>query len=386
MARINRILAQVINEHYRGCTTNYLVQTPAGVLYIVYIDDASDVVFIKSTDSGLNWSNPTTVFTGTVIHLSIWYDRWSNISAGLIHIAYTETGGSDVYYRSIDTESADTLAVQTQVFDGASAAAANGHLSICRARGGNLYCAFNIDAGAEEGFSRSTDVGATWGARTSHAEAAALDRVLLLPGWAADNQDMIMIFGDQSASEISRKLYDDSGDAWAESSIAASMTLPNNTDWPFMSAAVDITNSRNVLVAWSARDTANADLRCWTITESAITEVTNVVLNSTDDQATCGIAIDTGSSTWYAFYAGKSDGSETVTSSLNVYYKTSTDSGSTWGSETAVTTNLRDRRSIMTCPRFTGAYIVELVHNNASSISLMSLSFNIADGGGVIGG
>lgn len=138
---------------------------------------------------------------------------------------------------------------------------------------------------------------------------------------------------------MSRQLYDDSANSWAETSIDATMTeVSTATTFPHFAAAVDLTNSQIILIGWSAVDTANADLRCWTVTESAITAKTEVVLNSTDDQGLCAITIDLQSGWWYAIYGGKSDGSETWGTSVNLYYKVSKDSGATWGPETQLTT------------------------------------------------
>lgn len=334
MAFLHSMCARMSTAHITGAGTKYLVKTPSGVFYIVYIDSNLDVSFVKSTDGGATWSSPTVVFAGSATQLSIWYDRWSNISAGLIHCAYTDSGNDDTMYRSIDTENSDALSTETTVFAGASTAG-GGALSIVRARGGNLYVKVCIDAGAEGGFFRSTDVGATWGSRTDSEALATTDQWILMPGWAADNQDIMMFFWDASADEISRVLHDDSGNSWAETSIATSMVdVAASTRFPNFAATVDITNSRNLLCAWSANDTLNADLRVWHVTESAITEVTNVVTNSTDDQALCGITIDTDTEDWYAFYTGLTDGSETVGGQINMYYKKSTDDGATWGSET----------------------------------------------------
>jgi hypothetical protein len=341
-----------ITAQYIGAGTNYVVKTPAGVFYIVCIDENSDAVFKKSTDGGATWSATTVIFTGTVANLSIWFDRWSGISAGLIHCAYTESGGHDTLYRSIDTENSDTLGTQTTIFAGASAAS-GGALSICRARGGNLYCKTMIDAGAEGGFYRSTDTGGTWGARTDSEALATTDQWILMPGWAADNQDMMMFFWDASADEISRCLYDDSANTWAEASIAATM-LDNvaTNNFPNFAAAVDTTNSRNLLVAWSAVDAANQDLRCWHVTESAITEVTAVVSNATDDCGLCCIGIDTDTEDWYVFFAGNPNGNDTWTTALSINYKKSTDDGATWGALTSVLPRMVSPQSLVMTPRF----------------------------------
>lgn len=342
--RADVVVAQTTGiVQFNGGGTQYIVQTPSGDLYLIYVDTGSDLAFKKSTDGGLTWSNPTVIFAGTITNFAVWYDRWSDIAAGLIHLAYTESGGSDTLYRTINTESSDALSTQTTIFAGTSAVITGSSISITRARGGNVYCRTCIDAGAEGGFYRLPNAnvpnGAWDAARTIDETLATLDMIILVPGFAADNQDIMAIFWDASANEISRKIYDDSANSWAETSIATSMTeISPATAFPNFAAAVDIANSRIIMAAWSGIDTANADLRCWTITESAITETSsNVVLNSTDDQGLCGIGIDLNTGGWYVVYAGNSAGSETWTTSLNLYCKCSMDEGATWGPETLLT-------------------------------------------------
>jgi hypothetical protein len=359
---------------YSGAGTNYLVQTPSGVLYCVYVDRGADVVFRKSTNGGLSWSVPTVVYTGTVIGLSVWYDRWSNISAGLIHCAYTETASDDTLYRTIDTESSDALSTQTTIFAGGTAAAVGSSLSICRARGGNVYCYTCIDAGAEGGFFRLPNAnvpnGAWDAARTSPEALASNDKIILQPGWAADNQDMLAIYWDTSASEVSRYIYDDSANSWSELLILAATAVGAGSSFPHFAAAVDITNSRSVVVFWTAADTATADLKCYTVSEASIFTKAQVVNSSTDDQGLAAIGID-GNGHWHAFYAGKSDGSETWNTAVNVYTKVSQDSGTTWGPETQVSNGVHSTAWLVTTPRFTGPSVVAYHSTTASDEEML---------------
>ena len=363
MARYDIPVPNVTAAAPERLPTNYPILAASGALYYVYIDTDSVVVYIKSTDRGLSWSAPVDVGGAAVLCLATWYDRWSSSSGDVIHIAYTDGSPDDVLYRPLNTAT-DTLGTETVVFAGASATASQCILSIVKSRGGNLYCAFNLDSGTEEGFYRSTDSGGTWGARSNVGEAA-LDRFILMPGFAADTQDIICIYWDISNDEISRKNYDDSGDSWAteaEASIATSMVEGSiATDTPQFSAVSDLSNSRILLAAWSARDLANADLRFWTITEAAITEsATNVVLNSTDDQGMVAVGLATDTSTVYVFYVGKSDGSETMNTAVNIYYKTSTDVGATWSAETKLNTTVGAACvwHLQCAPRFIGNPVV----------------------------
>jgi hypothetical protein len=286
-------------------------------------------------------------------------------------MAYTESATDDTLYRTINTESSDALSTQTVIFAGTSTAT-GGHLSITRAVGGNVYCKTVIDAGAEGGFYRLLNAnvpnGAWDAARTVDETIATTDQMILLPDYdAADNQDIMAIFWDASAEEISRKLYDDSGNSWSETSIATSMTdQVATTAFPHFAVAMDIANTRHVLVAWSAVDTANADLRCWTIDSGSITEVTNVVLNSVDDQGLCAISVDLVTGWWWVFYGGKSDGSETFSTAVHLYCKVSKDSGSTWGSETKLSTQSTapNMKWLVACPRlYLGPQIAAYVND-----------------------
>lgn len=341
---------------FNGAGTQYLVQTPTGVLYFVFCDSGSDVAFKKSTDNGLSWSAPVIVFAGTTTALSIWYDRWSDIAAGLIHLAYQESATDDTLYRTINTESSDALSTQTVIFLGASTAT-GGFCTISRARGGNVYCRTLIDAGAEGGFFRLPNANVpngAWDAASTINEAnATTDQGILVPNLNnADTQDMLMIFWDASANQISRQNYDDSANSWAETIFTGTFTdQVATTAFPHFAAAVDLTNSQIVVVAWNAIDTLNADLTCWTVTESAITAVTDVVTNSTDDQGLCGICVDTINGVWWVFYGGATGGGETFLTSINLYCKGSTDSGTTWGPETALTDTARDITWLITVPR-----------------------------------
>jgi hypothetical protein len=348
----------LVAAQYTGAGTNYIVQTPTGVLYAVYIDHLNGVTWRKSSDGGLTWTTGEVVYNSqAVTNLAVWYDRWSNISAGLIHMVYTNSGDDDTHYRTLNTESSDALSTQTVIFAGASTLA-GGHLSVTRAVGGNVYCKTVIDAGSEGAFHRLVNANVpngAWGvARTVDEVIATLDQMILLPDFdAADTQDIMAIFQDASVTETSRKLYDDSANSWSETSIDATITeLSAATAFANFSAAPDIANTRHVLVVWSATDAASQDLRCWTVDSGAITAKTDVVANATDDCGLCAVTIDTITGWWWVFYGGKSDGSETWGTATHIYYKVSQDTGTTWGAETLLDAGAAGPlKHLIACPR-----------------------------------
>jgi hypothetical protein len=94
MSRTDQVISNTAGLiQFNGGGTVYTVQSNAGDLYQVYIDSGSDVVYKKSTDNGYSWGNPIVVFAGTATALAVWFDRWSNIAAGLIHCAYIDGDG-----------------------------------------------------------------------------------------------------------------------------------------------------------------------------------------------------------------------------------------------------------------------------------------------------
>lgn len=333
----------------------YIVQKPNGDIYRFYPEgNTAALYWDKSVDGGRSWSVPVQLQAAQNSQrlISVWYDRWSGINSDVVHIAYVENSAHDLHYRSLDTSS-DTLSSDVVVFAGASVNATGGMLSICRARGGNLYIHFDIDGGSEIGFYRSTDAGATWAARTMNETGNSADTSILQPGFAADNQDMMLIYHDGSADELSRYVYDDSADSWAETSIDTGLSFDNNTFKNF-DVVPDLDNNQLILIYWDPNvDTASAALRCVSITESAITALTAVVASSTDDQGCAALCIDTVSGRWFAIYAGKTDGSETWSSAVQFYYKISTDEGATWGAENPLFPGITTRQigPLITCPR-----------------------------------
>lgn len=345
-----------------GAGSSYMIVTPSGVMYLFFIERATtDVYYTKSTDGGMTWRDVVVVHVGNVLSLSVWYDKWSGLSGDLIHIAYVDDGVDDILYRNLDTTN-DSLSTETTVFAGATAVG-GGALTVWRGRNGEIRVAGSIDAGAEDGAWSSTDVGATWGDTIADpSEAATQDQYFGLPGWNADTADEMLIFVDASANGLSVKRYDDSANTWTETAIIADGSFTDlvaTSGWANVAVAVDLANSRNIVVAWTAADTANADLRLFFINDTTITESSaNVVLNSTDDQGLCAVGIDTQTGHIYVFYLGKSDGSETFSGVINLYYKYSTDDGATWSAETKLTVESHSANMLFCNPRFAGNFVV----------------------------
>lgn len=314
--------------------TRSQVFTTASIGYQFFVNGANDdLVYQKTTDGGATWGAAVTVRTGSVNGFDIWFDKWTPGDSGtVIHTWYCDNVARDLFYRSLDTSS-DTLGSAITVLNGT--VAGEELVSGAKARDGNLVVVYNLD-GSTSGAFDSPD-GVTWTAIASPHEGVA-DYFMLFPGNAADTRDMWLAFWDRSANEISLKTYDDSADSWSEDSIASSMTATTHSStgagW---SGSIRHADNHLILVAASGRDTAGPvdDLKVWDINGGAsITGLTNVITDK-DDWYNPTIFIDQNNGDFYVGYNGKSDGSETLGTTTFIYYKKSTDDGSTWGSETA---------------------------------------------------
>ena len=210
-----------------------------------------------------------------------------------------------------------------------------GVVDIVRARGGNLYLGFWGDVDGEFGFYRSTDDGATWTSRAQLADGNAVDGILLMPGNESDADDIWCIYWDRSSNLITVKIYDDSADSWVIEVFIGGAT--DDVSYYQMSAALRHSDNHVIIAAWNVIDSAIADLKVWDGDLSSapgggtVTTLTDVVSNL-DASAQVAVFINQQNDDIYVAYLKGGTWEATV----DAVYKKSTDGGTTWGSETAI--------------------------------------------------
>ena len=328
----------VITGTSRGMRS--VVFTSASIGYWFYADSDGSFCYSKTTDSGATWGARVQIHTATnKLSFDVWFDQWTPADSGtLIHTWYFDTVFDVVFYRTLDTAS-DTLGTERTVFSGASAVAGRGtFVSGTKCKSGYLYAAYDIDAGAEKGFKRSTDGGPTWSAVLSATFVeATIDECLLFPACnTGDNNDCLALYHDASTDELTLKLWDSSGAAASESSVIATV-IENVNDLtgqrPF-SASLRHSDGKIIASMVTDYDTATADHRvfvldCTAPSTFSITELTAITTNI-DDHYHPAVFIDQLTDDIYVAYNGKRDGSEVLGTTTKVYYTKSTDDGTTW--------------------------------------------------------
>ena len=319
-----------------------VVFTTADIGYWFYVDSSGAFVYSKTTDGGATWGAAVTIGAATThVAFDVWFDQWTPGDSGTrIHLWYFDVTNDDVFWRSLDTNG-DTFGTQRVVYAGASSVAGRGAFvsgTKCRDVSGQktLYCAFDIDAGAERGLFKSGDAGTNWGTNLSTTFVeATLDEAQLFPASnTGDDNDCWCVYKDTSALAMTLKMWDYSANSATES--ATIQTIVNTgqaTDLTGQfgySASVRHSDGHLILASISDRDTATSDHQVWDINGTgSITAKTNITTNI-DDHWHPSVFIDQTTDDIYVAYNGKRDGSETLGTTTNVYYTKSTDGGTTW--------------------------------------------------------
>ena len=301
-------------------------------------------VYRKTTDGGASWASPVVVQTNSTQEGGdVWYDQWTPGDTGTkIHMWYFDNTSDRVSWRTLDTSS-DTLNTAVQVFGGASAVGGRGaFVSGTKTRSGYLYCAYDIDAGAEKGLHRSTDSGATWSASLSSTFVeATIDECMLFPATGTgDNNDMWCIYQDSSTDELTMKMWDSSAAAQVESSSMATViecSVDESCQRNF-AGAIRLSDGHLIMGAITRVISGTADFKTWDVSgvtassQTGITAKTNIFTGIT--QSASGNVMYpsfyvNSSDVIYVAYSGKRDASETL-GTTKVYYTKSTDGGTNW--------------------------------------------------------
>lgn len=306
--------------------------------YAVYADNDSDIKYAKTTDGGATWGAAATIQVEFVIAYDVWFDQWTPGDSGTkIHICWVTLTASDVMYCTLDTAT-DTVSTPVVVFAGASAVSGRGtFVTVAKTKSAYLYCAFDIDAGAEKGLYRSTDGGANWSLLDEPFVEATLDQCIAYPASnTGDDNDCLFLFHDASADALTLKHWDSSGAVASESATIAAViegTGDTTGQMPF-SGSLRHSDGKIITSALTERDAATADHRVFAVDctgpgSFTITELT-AIATDIDDHYHPAVCIHQATDDIYVAYNGKRDGSETLGTTSTVCYTKSTDDGTSW--------------------------------------------------------
>src|SRR3990167_7152677 len=318
--------------------------------YVFGINGDNDLDYMKTTNGGLTLSAATDVFTGTVEAFDVWYDQWTPGDTGrIIHIWYIQGGtGDDLLYTQLNTNG-DVQTDRTVVSLTSTAASRTQFISGTKTRGGNLYCAYNIDNITESGMYRSVDNGANWSVMTSPMEGDDGDQCKLFPANVADPQDIWILYQDASTDELTLKEYDNSGNSFTES---AALTMAEETTDASgqygLDGAIRHSDGHLIVAYMSTYDAAGGstnNFNVYDINSTGSLTALTAIATGVDHIYYPSVYLNQDQPDWiYVAYLGVSAGTSTLTSSIPVVYALSKDRGLTWTKDIAMSTSTTDYR------------------------------------------
>lgn len=316
------------------------VFTTQSIGYTFYVDSSGACVYSKTSDGGASWGGAVTVDPQTdCLALAVWYDQWTPGDAGTrIHVATIDSSVDDIWYRSFNTanDSFDNTVFNISdnaTYGGTLATGAN-YVSITKSTTGALY-AVTTDA-SDSIVMRCTGTCTTDGNWSENSPTFALgtDGLILLP--QASGAVMLLQW-DISADDLQHKIFNGSWDAnWT--TIEANAADNTSYDSSF-GAVIDPSSYEVYLVAADDAATLGTDddVKIWRYSSGSWSARTDAVAASAcAGVSNCGItgakvAWDETTGYLYVIYSAQSTPGTTTTG--NIYWKYSTDAGSTWSSE-----------------------------------------------------
>lgn len=336
--------SQEAEDNPKGVVGPYWISPLVGVT--VYINGAGGISFARTTNGNTSKTVAVTI-TSATRQMSCWFDQETPGDTGtLLHITWLDSTPTDAcYYQSydIDTDSLGTLRTVDNVITVDTNQNLN-RMGICKTRSSNLVLPFSTQSEAR--CYRSTDGGATWDSRNTPIESATQeDLFLLFPADTGDPDDACCLFWDRSATEISIKMYDESGNSWTETTGVAMAAIDGINMG--LDGVIRHGDGHLLWCVHSDDDTPGDDLLTGEITVDSIasptlTARTNVFTNQ-GESARCGIFINQQNDDVYISYVKGG----TWQSLCDIVYHISTDGMVSWGAEQAYSEAAAD--DVRTC-------------------------------------
>ena len=296
--------------------------------YVFYINSDESFVYRNSTDAGSTWAGNRTISTATIESIAVWYDKWTSEASGdLVHLVYIDSDTDDIIYRNFDISNF-ALSSEVTVFNGATASTGTlwsaGYVTITKSRYGDIYVGGSIDGDTEEGFWRSIDGGSSFSSKSDYNENSLGDRTQFLPGNEINDSDIWAVFFDNSDNDLTLKVYNTTANAWTETgTIDADADLATN-EFGFDSTFKH-SNNHSFVTYMNDEGVSSADLEFWELENSSLfTAKTDVVTNNAQ-ASVVGILLDQNNNNIYVSYVDENNAAD-------VYYKNSSDNGTTWSS------------------------------------------------------
>lgn len=307
--------------------------------FVIY-EDVNALTLASTTDAGATWGNSTTVYaTTTLVSHAVWYDQWTpgDTTGTKVHIAFITSDTNDIYYVQYDTVADTTSAAVTNTTaEGATLAAGTNEVAIVKATDGDLYV--STDDATDSFFYNCAGTCTTAGNWSAAADpwgaARGNDPHMLRPLSAGA---IMLIHWDDSTDDIESNVYTPGTNTWSGFDTSVNQNEANNTTYDGSTLSSTINRSTGAVYLAYLGDSGTladgtSDIEVWKYTGSW-SQLSNAATNVSGALQAVKIAVDEGTGNLYVAYVRRTTAG-TATSG-DIYYKVSTNDGTSWSSESA---------------------------------------------------
>jgi hypothetical protein len=288
----------------------YWLNTTTGV--IIYVLSPDDLRVSRTEDGGANWAESTIeVASGFAHRPSVWFDQETPGDTGtnlnLFWLDHTTNGADDTDAKfAVYDVATGTVGTVRTVDAGITTTGFHWEVrtGMTKTVSGNIIACLETQAEIE--CYKSNDLFAADNNAIADAFEATSseDSMLIFPADTGDDNDAAALYWDESASEISIKMYDDSADTWNETSVSSGMDLTDqNVGWD---AALRLSDKHVLLAAHSNDDSAADNLMTWNLTVDSIASptvsATTNVFTGVNQAGQVGMVINQQTDTVYVGY------------------------------------------------------------------------------------
>ncbi len=324
------------NHNQNGVSTVF-IDDQVGYKFYKYgaAPDSGKCVYKKTTNGGDSWGSYVVFDSQTdCIGISVWYDQWTPGDTGnYIHIVTIDTGDDEMFYNRLDKTN-DSLLVSTSVTicsacAGTYASTVN-KPNISKATDGKLYAVTDDGNGTNiRQCSSSCSTSGNWTAVGTPPQGNTDTTSQLYP-LASNN---VMLINRSTTNVLRSSIWN--GTTWLPFVTVDGAATRNTTYIAGFGATVDSDNN-NIYLLYVADNndfvTADHDIRSASYDGSNWTSKTNVLTNI----AGRGVlqvqpSRNQNNGSIYAVYTSRT--TIGLSTTANVYWKVSTDSMTSWGTE-----------------------------------------------------
>jgi hypothetical protein len=299
--------------------------------YDLPITGVQSVVYRKTINGGGEWGPPYTIANMVgATSVSVWYDQWTpgDNTGTKIHIAFSDDQTDDHYYSSFDTSNNKIIPPIPVLLGTTITEAVDGPTSITKGGGGDLFISGNFTTTAGGKVSKSSNGGSIWTDITpSGWSTVAVDQIQLLP--LSTNDDIIAIKAETANNSIKYQVYDEVANSWAGTWTTIGTIVENTTYDQWFSASLKKSSGDIYLTFANYTNNAANDIEFWNFLDNTRTfsKGTDVYSNTANAVMPTTLIDESSGDIYVAYLRG------TLAATMNVYYKKSSDGGSTWSVE-----------------------------------------------------